>query len=415
MKTRHIIILTFLLMGLFVHAEDKHEPPIKHVTVFANGAQVERSQSLNLTAGEQVITFTGLSPYADTKSLQLRARGKLTVIGVNYRKAHPDSVKHVRILKEAQQKVKAADDKIHQLQAEREVVESQLEMVKTNCSVGNRTAATPLAGIKELNTYYSQELLALKKKIISIDEELQKVNEERDADGDKVYSKARDAAPETVKGDDVAHQFNHLGPSHQRQLQDIEKMQAGSPKIAEYVKNTPHDKQGWEAMRLAAEKSPSSVLFMRENIRSTLIADAVKRDPLIVKDLAKPPLDIQFEAVKANPYTIYLINNPHANVIKEAEKRLDFEGIGITKIGNLMKPQEKGAMSDRRKVELAAGNGVKLPVKGVDRSLLKMASREVLHKTDINEVLASANKMAKADRAGNGQETPFKSGQNFNR
>ena len=242
-----------------------------------------------------------------------------------------------------------------------------------------------------------------------------KVNEERDADGDKVYSKARDAAPETVKGDDVAHQFNHLGPSHQRQLQDIEKMQAGSPKIAEYVKNTPHDKQGWEAMRLAAEKSPSSVLFMRENIRSTLIADAVKRDPLIVKDLAKPPLDIQFEAVKANPYTIYLINNPHANVIKEAEKRLDFEGIGITKIGNLMKPQEKGAMSDRRKVELAAGNGVKLPVKGVDRSLLKMASREVLHKTDINEVLASANKMAKADRAGNGQETPFKSGQNFNR
>ena len=180
MKTRHIIILTFLLMGLFVHAEDKHEPPIKHVTVFANGAQVERSQSLNLTAGEQVITFTGLSPYADTKSLQLRARGKLTVIGVNYRKAHPDSVKHVRILKEAQQKVKAADDKIHQLQAEREVVESQLEMVKTNCSVGNRTAATPLAGIKELNTYYSQELLALKKKIISIDEELQKVNEERE-------------------------------------------------------------------------------------------------------------------------------------------------------------------------------------------------------------------------------------------
>lgn len=180
MRTRLIIIMAFLLTGLAIHADDKHEPPIKHVTVFANGAQVERSQSLNLTAGEQVITFTGLSPYTDTKSLQLRARGKLTVIGVNYRKAHPDSVKQVRILKEARQKVKAADDKIHQLQAEREVVESQLEMVKTNCSVGNRTAVTPLAGIKELNTYYSQELLALKKKIISIDEDIQKANEERE-------------------------------------------------------------------------------------------------------------------------------------------------------------------------------------------------------------------------------------------
>jgi hypothetical protein len=166
-------------VGIAAHADDKHEPPIKHVTVFTTGAQVERSMSLNLTAGEQVITFTGFSPYTDTKSLQLRAHGKLTVIGVNYRKAHPDSTKQVQIWKDAEKKVKAADDKIHQLKAQREVVESQLEMVKTNCSVGNRTAVTPLAGIKELNDYYSQELLALKKKIISIDEEIQKANEEK--------------------------------------------------------------------------------------------------------------------------------------------------------------------------------------------------------------------------------------------
>lgn len=179
MRKRFLIIISIIMMVTGVNANDKHEAPIKHVTVFVNGAQVEREQSLNLTAGEQVITFTGLSPYTDTKSLQLRARGKLTVIGVNYRKAHPDSAKQIQTLKAAQQKVKAADDQIHQLQAQREVIESQLEMVKTNCSVGNRTAVTPLAGIKELNNYYSQELLSLKKKIISIDEDIQKATEER--------------------------------------------------------------------------------------------------------------------------------------------------------------------------------------------------------------------------------------------
>ncbi len=171
--------MAFLMVGMNILAADKHEAPIKHVTVFTNGAQVERTQSLNLTAGEQVITFTGLSPYTDTKSMQMRARGKLTVIGVNYRKAHPDSVKQVRQLKEARQKVKAAEDQENQLKAQREVVESQLEMVKTNCSVGNRTAVTPLAGIKEINNYYSQELLSLKKKLISIDEDLVKVREEK--------------------------------------------------------------------------------------------------------------------------------------------------------------------------------------------------------------------------------------------
>ena len=179
MKTRFILMMAFLLMGVAIKAADKHEAPIKHITVFTNGAQVERSQSLNLLAGEQVITFTGLSPYTDVKSLQMRARGKLTVIGVNYRKAHPDSVKQVRLLKEAQQKVKDAEEQERLLRAQREVAESQLEMVKTNCSVGNRTAVTPLAGIKELNNYYSQELLSLKKKLISIDEDLEKVKEQK--------------------------------------------------------------------------------------------------------------------------------------------------------------------------------------------------------------------------------------------
>lgn len=171
--------MALLMMGVGIQAADKHEAPIKHVTVFTNGAQVERSQSLNLTAGEQVITFTGLSPYTDTKSMQLRARGKLTVIGVNYRKAYPDSLKQVKQVKDAQQKVKEAEDQENQLKAQREVVESQLEMVKTNCSVGNRTAVTPLAGIKEINNYYSQELLTLKKKLISIDEDLKKVKEQK--------------------------------------------------------------------------------------------------------------------------------------------------------------------------------------------------------------------------------------------
>lgn len=179
MKTRILFLMSILLLGISVQAEDKHEAPIKHVTVFTNGAQVERSMSLNLTAGEQVVTFTGLSPYTDTKSLQMRVKGKLTVIGVNYRKAHPDSVKQVRQLKDAQQKVKAVVDEERQLRAQREVVESQLEMVKTNCSVGNRTAVTPLAGIKELNSYYSQELLALKKKLIDIDESLLQMAEKK--------------------------------------------------------------------------------------------------------------------------------------------------------------------------------------------------------------------------------------------
>ena len=150
---------------------------LKHVTVFTNGAQVERSYSANLLAGEQVITFTGLSPFTDVKSMQIKARGKLTVLGVNYRTIHPDSLQRIKQLREAEKQVKLTDGKERELKAQLEVVNAQLELVKTNCSTGSRTVVTPLANIKELNNYYAQETLELKKKVIAIDQELAKLAE----------------------------------------------------------------------------------------------------------------------------------------------------------------------------------------------------------------------------------------------
>ena len=162
-------------------AENKKvTPDLKHVTVFTNGAQVERTHSMNLLAGEQIVTFTGLSPYTDVKSMQIKAHGKLTVLGVNYRTIHPDSLQRIKQLREAELKVKQTDDKEREVKSQLEVVNAQLEMLKTNCSTGNRTAVTPLANIKELNTYYAQEMLELKKKAISIDQELAKLAEVRE-------------------------------------------------------------------------------------------------------------------------------------------------------------------------------------------------------------------------------------------
>ena len=180
MKTRVIMIVAALMLVTAANGEktmvntnrQKLTAGIQHVTVFTNGAQVERSHAVNLTAGEHVITFTGLSPYTDVKSMQIKARGKLTILGVNYRTTHPDSLQRVNQLREAERMVKQTADKERELRAQLEVVNAQMEMVKTNSSTGNRTAVTPLANIKELNNYYSQETLELKKKAIAIDEEL---------------------------------------------------------------------------------------------------------------------------------------------------------------------------------------------------------------------------------------------------
>ncbi len=181
MKAKLITMAMALLLVVVAKAENKKvTPELKHVTVFTNGAQVERTSSMNLLAGEQIVTFTGLSPYTDVKSMQIKAHGKLTVLGVNYRTIHPDSLQRIKQLRDAEQKVKQTDDKEREVKSQLEVVNAQLEMLKTNCSTGNRTAVTPLANIKELNDYYAQQMLELKKKAISIDQELVKLAEIRE-------------------------------------------------------------------------------------------------------------------------------------------------------------------------------------------------------------------------------------------
>lgn len=181
MKAKVVMMAVALMLVTAANGEDKKlTAELKHVTVFTNGAQVERSHSVNLTAGQHVITFTGLSPYTDVKSMQIKARGRLTVLGVNYRTTHPDSLQRIKQLREAEQQVKLTTDKERDLKAQMEVVNAQLEMVKTNCSTSNRTAVTPLANIKELNNYYAQEMLELKKKAIAIDEELATLAEKRE-------------------------------------------------------------------------------------------------------------------------------------------------------------------------------------------------------------------------------------------
>lgn len=175
---RIMMIATCLMTAVMAIAVDKQTTSINKITVFTNGAQVERSKSVNLISGEQVVTFTGFSLYMDKKSMQVKAKGQLTILGVSQRTAHPDSMAQMKRLHEAEDWVKAVKRRIQQVKDEQEMLTAQLELVKTNCSVAGRTVATPLANIKELNNYYAQEVLSVKKRSQELEEQLQNLNEE---------------------------------------------------------------------------------------------------------------------------------------------------------------------------------------------------------------------------------------------
>jgi hypothetical protein len=178
MQNKLYLALVGLIVAITAVAAEKQKTTIERVTVFTDGAQVERKQSVTLQSGEQVVTFTGMSPFLDAKSMQVKAKGRLTVLGVSHRTVHPDSALQVKRLRQADEEVKTLERSIQLVNDEQEMQAAQLELVKTNCSVASRTVATPLANIKELNNYYAQEVLAVKKRGQELDEKKQALEEQ---------------------------------------------------------------------------------------------------------------------------------------------------------------------------------------------------------------------------------------------
>lgn len=79
-------IITLLAVTLFMQspAQTKKniDSKIEKVTVFLEGAQVQRSAKTNLAPGKHELVFTNISPSVDKQSIQVKADGNITVLSV---------------------------------------------------------------------------------------------------------------------------------------------------------------------------------------------------------------------------------------------------------------------------------------------------------------------------------------------
>ena len=80
MKNLLISILCLLAVDLLSieNPEKEVESKVDAVTVFLNGAQVTRNKSIEIQKGTTILKFTNLSPFIDSKSIQVKAIGPVT-------------------------------------------------------------------------------------------------------------------------------------------------------------------------------------------------------------------------------------------------------------------------------------------------------------------------------------------------
>ena len=176
MKTmKSALWICLYLCAINLLGQTKVKTTAEKVTLFINGAQVTRTKQVDIPAGTSTLIFTGISPYMDAQSIQVSAKGKLTITAVNQQYNYTDSASVSQKQQNLQEELKKTEKQEKQQKAELGLINAEYDMLKTNCSVNNKNAAASLITIKEVNQYYSAQLKALKSKELTINEKIEEL------------------------------------------------------------------------------------------------------------------------------------------------------------------------------------------------------------------------------------------------
>jgi hypothetical protein len=147
---------------------------IEKVTVFLQGAQVERIAKQQLTPGKYNLVFAGISPKIDKQSIQLKADGKLTVLSVTHQINY---LQEQQVQDEITQVQKQKDQWLEKIAMEKNmknVYSQEEQMILKNQSIKG-DATLKAAELKEAADFQRVRLTEIYQKLQESDHNIRKM------------------------------------------------------------------------------------------------------------------------------------------------------------------------------------------------------------------------------------------------
>lgn len=157
-------------------AQCKVETTAEKVILFIDGAQVTRTKRIEIPAGNSSLLFTGLSPYLDARSMQVSAKGKLTITNVNLQYNFLDSVAVSRQQEHLQQTLRKVEKQQEEWKSALALVKAEQEILKNNCTLGNKSNALSMATIREATAYFAEQMKVLTDKELATRNQLEELS-----------------------------------------------------------------------------------------------------------------------------------------------------------------------------------------------------------------------------------------------
>ena len=83
-KPLKTLLIFLFLLGTQLTNAFQQPSKIKMVTVYLDGAEINRESSIKINSGKSEITFNGLSPHIEESSIQISGLKDVSILSINY-------------------------------------------------------------------------------------------------------------------------------------------------------------------------------------------------------------------------------------------------------------------------------------------------------------------------------------------
>ncbi|MFM1877996.1 MAG: hypothetical protein RLZZ241_862 [Bacteroidota bacterium] len=160
-------------------SERELKTKLDEVTVFVNGGLVTRSGMLEIPSGNTLIRIKSLSPYIDDKSIQIKGVGDFTILSVNHRLSHLNTLKKDQKIDSLYLVLQSINLNIAKAKARLQILEDQQSLLNANKNLNGNATSPSLVQLKQAIAFFDQELSKIKSEEIESNLQIQALNERK--------------------------------------------------------------------------------------------------------------------------------------------------------------------------------------------------------------------------------------------
>lgn len=156
-----ILILILILTGsinLSADTEKEIKAGIKHVTVYPDRAQVSHESTTDLPAGNTILKLTGLSPYIDVQSIQVKGYGDFIILSVNQRNNYLENLEDLPEVKSIRSQIEALQLKVEDETAAISVLKEKEAFLVANRGILVKETTFSVEQLKNVMELYTNNM-----------------------------------------------------------------------------------------------------------------------------------------------------------------------------------------------------------------------------------------------------------------